>query len=209
MKYQALVVVALSGLIGFSAAALAGSGKYGDGKGPFMSFFDTNGDNMVTMNEFNEAAAKRFEAMDTDNDGVVSTVEFQSFIKEKRKDRHEQRFLSMDTDKDGSVSRDEYISYKQQRAERRFQGMDSNNDGVVSKEEYAARKSRWSHHKHGRHGKGGIFAKLDANSDGQLTREESLAAWTNWFKRIDADGDQVVTADEVRDYRNKKMLSWK
>lgn len=209
MKNQLLAIIALSGMVAFSTPVLAGADKYGDDKGPFMSFFDTNGDNVVTMDEFNEAAAKRFETMDADKNGVVSSEEFQSFVSERRKERHEHRFQSMDTDKDGQVSRDEYISYKQQRAERRFQGMDTNNDGVVSKEEYEARKSRWSGHKHGRHGKGGIFAKLDANGDGQLTREESLAAWTNWFKRIDADGDQVVNANEVRDYSAKKMRSWK
>jgi Ca2+-binding EF-hand superfamily protein len=86
--------------------------------------------------------------------------------------------------------------------------MDANNDGMVSKEEYAARKSGWSGNKYGHHGKGKIFAKLDANNDGQLTRDESLGAWTNWFNRIDANSDQVVTADEVRDYRNRKMGSW-
>ncbi|WP_455223547.1 EF-hand domain-containing protein [Kaarinaea lacus] len=209
MKNQLVKVLSLCGIVVLSTPVLAGSDKYGDGKGPFMSFFDTNGDNLVTMEEFNAAAAKRFETMDVDKNGVVSTEEFQSFVMEKRKERHEQRFLSMDSNNDGQISQEEYISYKQQWAERRFQGMDTNNDGVVSKEEYEARKSRWSGHKHGRHGKDGIFAKLDADGDGQLTREESLTAWTNWFKRIDANGDQIVTADEVRDYRNKKIRSWK
>ena len=208
MKNQLVKVFSLCGAVVFSAPVLSGSGKYGDGNSPFMSFFDTNGDNVVTMDEFNVAASKRFETMDADNNGVVTLEEFQSFVSEKRKERHELKFQSMDSDNDGQVSREEYLNYKQQRAELRFQGMDTNNDGMISKDEYEARKSRWSGHKHGKHGKGGIFAKLDANGDGQLTREESLTAWTNWFKRIDANGDQVVTKEEIIEYGNMKR-SWK
>jgi Ca2+-binding EF-hand superfamily protein len=207
MLNQKVMVLLLSGMAILTTPVLAGSANYSDGKGPFMSFFDTNDDNVVTMDEFKDAAAKRFETIDKDNNGVVSTEEFQSFIEHKREERQEQRFQSMDSNDDGQVTREEYISYKLKRAESRFQGMDVDQDGVVSKEEYEARRSGWSGHRHGHYGRGKIFAKLDANNDGQLTREESLAAWTNWFKRIDANGDQVVTADEVRDYRNKKIAS--
>ncbi|MEJ2180451.1 MAG: EF-hand domain-containing protein [Gammaproteobacteria bacterium] len=207
MDNQSVRTLLIVGFTVFSAAAWAG--KYGDSKGRFMGFFDTNGDGVVTMDEFNAAAANRFDNMDADNNGVVTLEEFKTYIGQKRSERRQQKFQTMDINKDGQVSQDEYISYKQKRAESRFQNMDINNDGVVSKEEYDARKSRWSGHhkyKYGHHGrKGGIFGKLDANGDGQVTREESLAAWTGWFRRIDANNDQVVTEEEVRVYRASRM----
>ncbi|WP_455207869.1 EF-hand domain-containing protein [Kaarinaea lacus] len=208
MKNQSLMYLVLFGMTVLSVPALADTDGH-NGKGRFMSFFDTNGDNVVTMDEFNDAAAKRFDTIDTGKDGVVSKEEFQSYIAQKRSARHDEKFQSMDTNNDGQVSREEYISYKQKYAENRFQGMDTNSDGVVSKEEFDAHKSQWSGHKQGHFGKRDIFAKLDANNDGQLTREESLTAWTNWFKRIDVNSDQVVTAEEVREYRSNKIESWK
>lgn len=209
MKNHIVSPLVLVGMVALSFSVAAGSEHHGEDKGRFMSFFDTNGDDVVTLDEFNNAARSRFEKMDADNNGVISIEEFQIFISEKREQRREQYFEMMDSDKNGQISQDEYVSFKQKRAERRFQGMDSNGDGLLSKEEFDAGKSRWWGHKHGYGDKGGIFAKLDSNHDGQLTREESLAAWSNWFKRIDANGDHVVTADEVRDYRNRKMESWK
>ena len=209
MKIQSVISLIIISGMALSLPALGGDGKYSNGKSRFMSFFDTNGDNIVTMEEFNTAAAARFNRIDADSNGVISKDEFHAYMGKKRQERNAQRFQMMDSDADGQVSQQEYLTYKQQKAERRFKSMDLNNDGVVSQEEYEARKSRWSGRKHGHRGKGGIFAKLDANGDGQITRDESLAAWTSWFKRIDANGDQIVTAEEVRDYRNNKMKSWK
>ncbi|MCI0507000.1 MAG: EF-hand domain-containing protein [Gammaproteobacteria bacterium] len=217
MKKQLVKNLFITCMIVMSTPLLADSYTHGDGKSRFMSYFDTNGDNAVNMVEFNEAVAKRFDTMDSDNNSVVSKEEFQAYMTQKRDERHEQKFQSMDNNKDGQVSRDEYISYKQKYAETRFQSMDTNSDGVISKEEFAAHKASRQGHKHGHHdyhskdnhGKdnGKIFTKLDANNDGQLTRDESLTAWTNWFKRLDANGDQTVTLEEVRDYRSKKS-SW-
>ncbi|HEY5603813.1 MAG TPA: EF-hand domain-containing protein [Gammaproteobacteria bacterium] len=214
MKNQLFKNLFMAGVVAFSVPALADSGNYGDGKSRFMSFFDTNGDNVVTTDEFNDAVAKRFDVMDADKNGTVSREEFQSFVAKKRDERHDKKFMSMDSNNDDQVSREEYLSYKQTRAEERFQGMDTNNDGVISKEEFDARKSQWhGHNYYGHHGdgkdKGKIFDKLDGNKDGQLTRQESVTAWTNWFKRLDANGDQQVTGEEVREFRSKKMDSWK
>ncbi|MGD8568414.1 MAG: EF-hand domain-containing protein [Gammaproteobacteria bacterium] len=207
MKNQVLGGLLVMGCALLATPVLAGSGHHG--KGRFMEFFDTNGDNLVTLEEFNESAAKRFDRMDDDGNGVITSAEFGSYISERRAEWRERKFAMMDSDKDGQVSRDEYVAYRQQRAERRFQYMDTDNDGKVSKSEYEDFKSHRKHRKHGRHGKGRIFAKLDGNNDGQITREESLAAWRNWFKRIDANNDQVVSGDEVVQYRKQKIGSWK
>ena len=153
MKNQLVKVLLVTGLAALSVSAWAGSGKYSDGKGRFMGFFDTNGDGVVTMDEFNAAAASRFDKMDADKNGVVTEEEFRAYIGQKRSERRERKFQIMDSNGDGQISMDEYISYKQKRAESKFQRMDTNNDGIVSKDEYDARKSRWSgHHKHGHHG---------------------------------------------------------
>jgi hypothetical protein len=39
---------------------------------------------------------------------------------------------------------------------------------------------------------------LDGNGDGQVTKEESETAWLNWFNRLDVNGDQVVTVEEIQ-----------
>lgn len=184
----------------FTGLAQAGSGHHG--KGRFMSFFDTNGDDVVTMEEFKSAAAERFTKMDEDTNGSVTREEFRNYISEKREMWSERRFSKMDANEDGNVSEAEYLEYRQKKAQRRFQRMDTDADGVLSSEEY---KNRRSGKKYGKHGKGRIFSKLDKNGDGVITKDESLSAWTEWFARIDSNNDSVVTAEEVRNYRMKKL----
>ncbi len=174
----------------------------GHGSGKFMRFFDANNDGTVTLDEFNDSAKARFERMDSDGDGKVSKDEFRSYIKARRAEHMERKFARMDADQDGKVSREEFLAYKAKKAERKFARMDKNNDGVISKEEHASCKGG-KHGKHKRHG-GKIFYHIDKNGDGFITQSESYEAWLNWFNRIDSNADKVVTADEVKAYREQR-----
>ena len=180
-----------------AASAFAGPG--GHGKGKFMGFFDSNDDGEVTLDEFNDSAKARFERIDGDNDGNISKDEFRAYIKEKRSDRKKKKFARMDTDNDGQVTKDEYVAYKTKKAERKFARMDKNSDGTVDVEEHASCKRN----KHKRRG-GRIFHHMDSNDDGNVTQAESYEAWLKWFKRIDANADDVVSSEEVQAYRQQR-----
>ena len=201
MNNQSIASIFIFVLVLFSGAIQADSGQHG--KGRFMALFDTNGDDVVTTEEFKAAAAERFRKMDSDSSGSVTQDEFNSYISEKREKWSAVKFQKMDTNGDGNISQAEYLDYKQQKAQRRFHRMDKNVDGLVSTDEFDDSKHYGK--KHGRYGKGKIFAKLDKNSDGEITQDESLTAWTEWFTKIDLNGDNVVTVDEVREYRNKNF----
>lgn len=193
MKKQTLTGVTLIAMAISSATAMADEGR---ANGRFMKYFDTNADGSVDMAEFKIAAAERFKKMDADNDGIVSKDEFRSHMRARKDERKEKSFARMDTNGNGSIERDEFLAHKKARAERKFTRMDKDANGSVSKEEYASCKKR-------KYDKKGMLKRIDTNGDGQVTRDESLSAWTKWFKYIDANNDQVVTADEVKAYGNK------
>lgn len=201
--------------LGLSATvAVAGSHHHGGVEGKFMSLFDANKDNMVTLAELDAVSKQRFAKMDADANGVVSLDEFQAYLDTRKSERRMQRFAQMDANNDRQVSKEEYIQYKMRSVEQQFQAADTDHDGLVSEEEYLARK--WDYHggKHGKHAghhRGGnrFFTKLDSNGDEQLTLDETLNAWNNWFKRIDANNDQVVSQDEIEAFRNKMLESRK
>ncbi|NOX42734.1 MAG: hypothetical protein GXP19_03240 [Gammaproteobacteria bacterium] len=215
--------------ISLTAVAIAGPGhvsanfgvNFGVNKGgKFMAFFDSNSDKIVTMDELKDASKKRFTKMDADGDNIVSADEFKIYVGKRRQERRQKGFQMADSDSDGQVSKEEYINHKKQKAERRFQQMDANSDGLVSREEFSA-VTPWRYDgrhdgrhvgksgvgKPGRHGGGArFFSRLDGNGDGYVTRDESVIAWSNWFKRIDANSDQVVIEEEVQQYRNNKRI---
>lgn len=192
MKKQLMTGATLLALAMATSQTMAGSGS-----GRFMHFFDTNKDDMVTMEEFNAAAAERFKKMDADGNAVISQDEFRAYRDARQQERKDSRFTRMDSNGNGTVERDEYLAYKQKKAERGFTRMDKNADGVVSKEEFSSCR------KHKKGGHGSMFERMDENKDGQVTQQESLTAWKNWFVRIDANKDQVVSADEVKAYRDR------
>ena len=198
LSIQSLLFATLISLPVFS---MADSDHHG--KGRFMALFDTNADDVVTMEEFKQAAAERYKLMDRDNSGAVTQEEFGTYLSEKRQMWKAKKFEKADADKDGNITQAEYLDYRQQEAQRRFQKMDSDGNGLLSAEEFS--KGRSGGRKCGKHGSGNIFAKLDKNGNGEITQEESLTAWTEWFTKIDSNGDNVVTAEEVREYRLKNF----
>lgn len=194
MKKAVLASLFILGMLG-SSIAQADRG----GPGKFMHFFDANQDGTVTLDEFNEAASARFKRMDSDGNGKVSQDEFRDYVKSRRIEHKADKLKRIDTNGDGKVTEDEYIAYSADKAKRKFSRMDKNKDGDLSAEEMKNCK----HHK--RFGSKRIYHKLDGNNDGQITKEESYKAWSDWFTRIDANGDKVVSTDEVKAYREKKL----
>jgi len=192
-------------LVASFAIAGPGHGSGGGKGGRFMSFFDTNNDKMVTLDELSSASITRFAKMDADGNNVVNVDEFKEYISERRKLQRLKGFNKIDQDKSGRISLVEYMHFKKQKAERRFLQLDANGDGVVNTEEFAVNRLRRHGGKSGRHGGGRrFFSKLDGNGDGYITRDESVIAWSGWFKRIDNDSDQVVTVEEVMAYRKNR-----
>jgi len=192
MKTQKMTGAVLLILAMGTAPAIAGGGQ-----GRFMKQFDTNKDGSVNMAEFNAAAAERFKRMDSDGSGAIGKNEFRAYTRARHGERKQKHFERMDRNNNGSVERDEFLDHKQAMAERKYARMDKDGNGSVSKDEYAASGKK------GKHNKKRMFKRMDKDGDGQVSQSESLTTWSNWFKRIDANNDQVVTTDEVKAFRNK------
>ncbi len=192
MKYLITIAI-LTGTIFVSGTAFAQRGH-----NKFMRFFDSDKDGNVTMQEFDKAAKSRYQRMDKNNDGKMTDDEFKAYLSERRDERRNKKFQKMDANKDGAVSKDEYIAYQTNKAEKRFSRMDTDKNSMLTQEENNKRGKRR------RPGGNKMLKRLDTNNDGIVTQKESYNAWSNWFGRIDANGDKTVTKEEVRAYRDKK-----
>lgn len=113
-------------------------------------------------------AARMFDQMDTNHDGVVTKKEFDAF--------HNKWFKEMDANHDGKITREEMGAAHQKMAgqmrdqmreqfKKRFDEADANHDGALNKEE-AKKMPFVAEH----------FDELDANHDGKVTFEELEAA---------------------------------
>ena len=87
-------------------------------------------------------------------------------------------------------------------AEKMFDRFDTNGDGAISKIEVEnVRKSE--------------ILKHDANKDGKINLQEFEALWVGYmrermvdhFQKLDADGDAVITDEEIAKPLNK-VMSW-
>ncbi|MGF1545138.1 MAG: hypothetical protein ACFB00_11665 [Parvularculaceae bacterium] len=129
---------AAAGLAGLVAAANAQPGPHGNAE------LDADGDGEVTVQEIVDRASERANAIDANNDGVVSDAEREADREARRAERRARidarRFP--DANGDDVVDRGEW----QAAALERFDRLDENADGVLTRDE--APKGR----KHGRRG---------------------------------------------------------
>lgn len=197
----------ISVLLGCSLAAGGALADRG-GHNRFLEFFDANGDGSVTRAEFDTAAAERFARMDANSDGKMTREEFRAYVKDRRSEHRAGKFRKIDANGDGKISKEEFTAHKMQRIEQRFARLDEDKDGAISQDEFA--NGRHYGRKCGQQGhKRGAFRRMDRDGDGVVTREESYQAWSGWFDRIDANHDKVVTRKEIEDYRAERHRQWK
>lgn len=129
----------------------------------------------TTRAEFLATVQARFNAIDTNHDGVLDANEVaaaqQKELQQARaieQQRLEAEFTKLDTNKDGQLSRAEFMAaapplQSRQTAQQVIAGVDTNHDGKISLQEYEA-------------GPLATFNKLDTNHDGTVSPQEMEAA---------------------------------
>lgn len=153
-----------------------------------MSARGHDADAPIDLGALKEAAEARFADVDADDDGTLTSAEFEAAdieagprqrggrfaarMRDRRgdgppfagrgADRRGDVFTEADTDEDGQLSKDEYDAIPQamQRLARRamFARLDDNDDARLSFDEFPSRYAR--------------MLALDQNDDGQVTRAE-------------------------------------
>ncbi len=147
----AIVTAAVIGVLGITAidpAFAYGAKKGARGFGPHLTFtqMDADGDGQVTTGEFAAVRTTRFEAQDTNGDGLLSPEEMTAAAIERARARaakHIERMLKKnDADGDGQISLAELPG--QDRSEKIFKHMDADGDGVISADEFAAAREKFA-----------------------------------------------------------------
>lgn len=137
---------------------------------------DTAGNGYVTQAEFVLAAQNRFTRLDANGDGRLTPDE-----------------LAAAHHGHGRSAGPQAPDNAQARATRHFDRLDANHDGVVTADEFIAAAKA-------------MYAKLDVRHDGKVTaadiaaspraQRRALRVANRLVRRIDANGDGLVTRDE-------------
>lgn len=211
-----LAIVAAVLMVGAPALAQQGGGRGGP---------DADGDGVISRDEF-PGRAEMFERMDTNGDGLIDEVEHaaaRQMVHERRRElrgqtngqngpgmggrgeglRNRMRqgaavgagiFGVLDGDNDGKVSDAELREFVG-----KVKSADADSDGYVTRQEA---RTALVERARGRMA-GGFMERFDTNDDGQVTADE-FPGRDERFAQMDADGDGVVTAAELENFRPER-----
>ncbi|WP_298854795.1 EF-hand domain-containing protein [uncultured Ruegeria sp.] len=131
-------------LILSTAAALAG-GHMGEGVEHFFENWDLDSDGTISLAEATEQREGLFYMFDSDENGVLDTVEYDLFDETRASASETENMPSKamqaidtlkrefnDTDQDGQVSREEFLTG----TDTWLQALDRNKDGAVSQADF-------------------------------------------------------------------------
>lgn len=131
-------------------------------------------------------AGRMLQHLDANKDGKITLTEMQT-----EATRH---FAEADADKDGRVVQAEWKAH-QKKMRAQFTGKHKD---IAAKGDKERGECRGEEHAHGR-----FFEKLDQNDDGAVDNKELTTHLQKKFTRIDANGDKVVSGDELQLRRGK------
>lgn len=126
-----------------AAALLAAPAAYAQSQGDGMKMLtaaDSNGDGVVTRDEYARARTANFARLDRNKDGAVSKADFRRLarFKPEAASRLDALIAGMDADKDGKATRAEFDAAPMPM----FDRADANGDGRIDANEMAAAKAR-------------------------------------------------------------------
>ncbi len=146
MKKITIAALVTLGMGGLTYAAMADNQRGPGPHGPRLEAVDVNQDGNVTKDEIAAHRADKFSSADTNGDNLVSADEFEAFAEaereRKREARQSRRFAKMDTDGDGMISAEEHASHADARMDKMFERVDTDGDGVITEAEREAAKEK-------------------------------------------------------------------
>lgn len=193
------VILLVMNTVAFAASPTEADNRRGD---YILGRFDSNGDQIVTQEEFLASAHERFVAMDINADQKITLEEFtqryQDFKPKTHSSHHAQINLAEgDNNKDGNISESEYLKASQQHAEEMFKQKDINGDKQLSPEELRPKPAPLKMLSGEDLAADKVFAKLDANHDNVVTEPEYHESRKQWFSELDLNHDGKLTREEL------------
>jgi len=146
MKKITIAALITLGLAGATYTAMADNHRGGKGHGgQMLEQVDANQDGNISKEEVANHRAERFSSADTNGDNLISADEFEAFAiaerERKQAERRARRFAKMDVDGDGLISADEHAA-ADKRMDRMFERVDKDGDGVITEAEREAAKAK-------------------------------------------------------------------
>ena len=150
------------GVLSLSSATAVAQQRSGDGE-RMLENLDSNGDNSVSFEEFQQREPRAFNRMDSNDDGVLSLQEFKNGRPGPSMRDRGRRGNSADSGDDGRPRREPseeqralMVEMRALRASEQFEEINTDGDDVVSHTEYLEM----------------IFLNMDRDGDGILSKGE-------------------------------------
>ncbi len=149
-----LTVTAAALTLVLAGAALAQQGNPG---AHFVQNWDQDGDGAVSLDEAQTKRGDLFTSFDADEDGKLSSAEFDAFDEMRAADQEQMREEMGGKGKGMGMGMGKGMMQAEGGMMRAFN--DPDGDGMVSRDEFVGRTADW-------------FAMMDRNGDGRVTEDD-------------------------------------
>ena len=145
MKRTAFILIAA-----MAATTVTGVSAMARGQGPDFATLDVDGNGELTREELAARGADRFDAVDTNDDGLLSQSELEAQSRKRAADRAARMIERLDSNGDGQLSQEELT--ERRNVGRMFDRVDSDNSGTITQAEFDAARENFRERRGGRHG---------------------------------------------------------